>query len=68
MSIFSSKPNHALQEKFDHCYENVISYLYEYDSFMESVGRVAGLGCDKEAFDMQWWANATTRDEQKLQK
>lgn len=54
------------QEKFDHCYDNVISYLYEYDSFMESVGKVAGLGSDKEALEMQWWANATTRDEQKL--
>ena len=60
-SSFSSS-----QEKFDHCHENIISYLYEYDSFMESVGRVAGLGSDKEALDMQWWANATTRDQQQL--
>ncbi len=54
------------QEKFDHCYENVISYLYEYDSFMESIERIAGLGCDKEALDMLWWANVTTRDIQQL--
>jgi len=51
------------QQRFDHCYKNVLSYLYEYDAFMESVARVAGLGCDRESFDMQWWADATTRDE-----
>ncbi len=54
------------QDKFDHCYKNIISYLYEYDSFMESIERIAGLGCDKEALDMHWWANVTTRDIQQL--
>ena len=60
-SSFSSS-----KEKFDHCYENIIKYLYEYDDFMESVGTVAGIGSDPEALDIQWWANATTRDEQQL--
>jgi len=60
-SSFSSS-----KEKFDHCYENIIKYLYEYDDFMESVGTVAGIGSDPEALDIQWWANATTRDKQQL--
>jgi hypothetical protein len=33
---------------------------------MESIGRVVDLGCDTEAFNMLWFANATTRDVQQL--
>jgi hypothetical protein len=50
-------------ERFEHSLKNVLSHLVEYDSFMESVARVAGLGSDKEAFDMLWWADAKTRDD-----
>ena len=58
MSSFSSP-----HEKHEHSFKNVLSYMYEYDDFMDSVGRVIDLGCDVEATDMLWWANATTRDE-----
>ena len=58
MSSFGSP-----HEKHEHSFKNVLSYMYEYDDFMESVGRVIDLGCDVEATDMLWWANATTRDE-----
>jgi len=58
MSSFSSP-----HEKHEHSFKNVLSYMYEYDDFMDSVGRVIDLGCDTEATDMLWWANATTRDE-----
>lgn len=40
--------------------------FYQYDDFMESIGRVVDLGCDTEALNMLWFANATTNDEQKL--
>ena len=58
MSSFGSP-----HEKHEHSFKNVLSYMYEYDDFMDSVGRVIDLGCDAEANDMLWWANATTRDE-----
>ena len=58
MSSFSSP-----HEKHEHSFKNVLSYMYEYDDFMDSVGRVIDLGCDVEATNMLWWANATTRDE-----
>ena len=58
MSSFGSQ-----HEKHEHSFKNVLSYMYEYDDFMDSVGRVIDLGCDAEANDMLWWANATTRDE-----
>jgi 2-polyprenyl-3-methyl-5-hydroxy-6-metoxy-1,4-benzoquinol methylase len=58
MSSFGSP-----HEKHEHSFKNVLSYMYEYDDFMDSVGRVIDLGCDVEATDMLWWANATTRDE-----
>ena len=60
MSSFSSP-----QEKHEHSFQNVLSYMYEYDDFMDSVGHVIDLGCDVEATDMLWWASATTRDEAK---
>ena len=55
MSSFSSP-----QEKHEHSFQNVLSYMYEYDDFMDSVGHVIDLGCDVEATDMLWWASATT--------
>ena len=58
MSSFGSP-----QEKQEHSFKNVLSYMYGYDDFMDSVGRVVDLGCDVEATNMLWWANATTRDE-----
>jgi 2-polyprenyl-3-methyl-5-hydroxy-6-metoxy-1,4-benzoquinol methylase len=60
MSSFGSP-----QEKHKHSFKNVLSYMYEYDDFMDSVGRVIDLGCDVEATNMLWWANATTRDKTK---
>jgi len=51
------------QDAHEHSKQNILDYFYRYDDFMESVGRVVDLGCDSEALDMQWWANATTRDE-----
>ena len=39
-----------------------LNVLYEFDDFMESVGSVLDLGCG-DGLDMQWWATATTRDE-----
>jgi len=58
MSSFGSP-----QEKQEHSFKNVLSYMYGYDDFMDSVGRVVDLGCDVEATNMLWWANATTKDE-----
>jgi len=40
-----------------------LDVLYEHDDFMESVGRVADLGCGYSALDALWWAEATTRDD-----
>jgi len=51
------------QEKaYQHSKEHVLDYLYQYDDFMESIGRVVDLGCDPEALNMLWFANATTND------
>lgn len=43
-----------------------LNLLYEYDDFMESVGRVVDLGCGKEALDLEWWATRTTRGEEQI--
>lgn len=40
-----------------------LDVLYEHDDFMESVGRVADLGCGPAGLDALWWASATTRDD-----
>lgn len=40
-----------------------LEVLYEHDDFMESVGRVADLGCSHQALDLVWWATRTTRDD-----
>ena len=39
-----------------------LNMLYEYDDFMESIRTVVDLGCG-EGQDLEWWATATTRDE-----
>ncbi len=39
-----------------------LNALYEYDSFMQSIRSVCDLGCGDGA-DLEWWATATTRDE-----
>lgn len=42
--------------------KKVLYYLYEYDSFLDSLTTIADMGCgDGEA--VSWWANLTTRDE-----
>lgn len=59
-SSFSSAEeshNHSLQ---------ILNLMYEYDDFMESVGRVADLGCGSEGLDMLWWATRTTRGEEQI--
>ena len=43
-----------------------LDLLYEYDDFMESVGRLVDLGCGKEALDLEWWATRTTRGEEAI--
>lgn len=50
------------QESHEHSLKTLLD-LYEHDDFMESVGRVADLGCGSDALDLQWWATRTTRDE-----
>lgn len=40
-----------------------LNLLYEYDDFMESIGRLADLGCGSKGKDLEWWATRTTRDE-----
>ena len=49
--------NHSLQ---------TLNVLYEYDDFMESVGRLVDLGCGSEARDLEWWATRTTRGEEQI--
>lgn len=51
---------------FQHSKKHILDLFYEYDDFMESIGRVVDLGCDTEALNMLWFANATTRDVQQL--
>lgn len=50
------------QESHEHSLKTLNTF-YEYDDFMESIGRVLDIGCGQEALDLLWWANATTRDE-----
>ena len=54
------------EQAFQHSKEHILDLFYEYDDFMESIGRVIDLGCNTEALDMLWFANATTRDAQEL--
>jgi SAM-dependent methyltransferase len=53
------------EESHAHSLE-VLNLLYEYDDFMESVGKVIDLGCGQSATDLQWWATRTTRDDAPL--
>jgi SAM-dependent methyltransferase len=39
-----------------------LNQLYEYDDFMLSITSLVDLGCGTGE-DLQWWANATTRDD-----
>jgi len=59
MSSFSS-----IELKHNHIFENILSYMIEYDDFMESVNRVLDIGCDVDGHTMTWWANQVTRDSQ----
>jgi len=54
------------QTAFEHSKKHILDLFYQYDDFMESIGRVVDLGCKNEAMNLQWFANATTRDEQAL--
>ena len=60
-SSFSSQ-----SEAHAHSKKNILDLLYNYDDFMESIGRVVDLGCQNEAYDMLWFANATTNDEMEI--
>lgn len=44
----------------------ILDMLFRYDDFMESVDRVADLGCGKEGLDMLWWATRTTRGDEQI--
>ena len=50
---------------YQHSKKHILDLFYQYDDFMESIGRVIDLGCDTEAFNMSWFANATTNDQMK---
>lgn len=54
------------EQAFQHSKKHILDLFYEHDDFMESIGRVVDLGCDTEALNMLWFANATTRDVQQL--
>jgi SAM-dependent methyltransferase len=56
MSLFANT-----QESHKHSLQTLMT-LYEYDDFMESIRTVVDLGCG-EGLDLEWWATATTRDE-----
>lgn len=42
----------------------ILNALREYDDFMESIQTLVDLGCGTGE-DLEWWASATTRDEEK---
>ena len=54
------------EQAFQHSKKHILDLFYQYDDFMESIGRVIDLGCDTEALNMLWFANSTTNDEQQL--
>jgi len=43
-----------------------LNLLYEYDDFMESIGRMVDLGCGESGLDLEWWATRTTRGEEQI--
>ena len=55
----------SVQDSHNHSLDT-LNLLYEYDDFMDSVGRVVDLGCGKEGSDLQWWATRTTRGEEQI--
>ena len=57
---YSSFPSAAESHKHS---LKTLNLLYEYDDFMESIGRLVDLGCGKSARDLEWWATRTTRDD-----
>jgi len=42
----------------------ILNALHEFDDFMESIRTLVDLGCGTGE-DLEWWASATTRDEQR---
>jgi len=42
--------------------KQILTLLYEYDSFMDSIRTVADMGCGS-GMDIKWWAELTTRDD-----
>ena len=49
-------------ESHDHSL-HTLELIYGYDSFLDSLTRVADIGCGS-GFDAQWWATLETRDDQ----
>ena len=47
----------------DHSVKNILTDLYQHDEFMESISSMVDLGCQTEALDLQWWANAEINDD-----
>jgi len=47
----------------DHSVKNILTDIYKHDEFMESIRSMVDLGCQSEALDLQWWANAETNDD-----
>jgi SAM-dependent methyltransferase len=43
--------------------KQTLDQLYEHDDFMESIQTLVDLGCG-QGQDLEWWATATTRDEE----
>ena len=55
----------SIRKSHEHSLQT-LNLLYEYDDFMESVGRLVDLGCGKSALDLEWWATRTTRGEEQI--
>lgn len=47
----------------EHSVKNILTELYQHNEFMESISNMVDLGCQTEAFDLQWWANAEINDD-----
>jgi SAM-dependent methyltransferase len=47
----------------EHSLKNVLTDLYQHNEFMESISSMVDLGCQNEALDLQWWANAEINDD-----
>lgn len=42
--------------------QQILQMLYQYDTFMDSIGTVADMGCGS-GLDINWWATLHTRDD-----